>query len=341
MEQRTDWVDYAKAIGILLVVYGHVARGVYNAGIEFPKPIYLLADSIVYSFHMPLFFFLSGLFFSQSLAKRGRKQLILSKIDTIVYPYILWSILQGGIEVYLSRYTNGTLTFADVFSLMWEPRAQFWFLYALFVIFVASAFVFNASTNKYSPVIFVLSAVLYVYPALTPDFLPLRFIAQNSVFFVLGIVYNQYGKTIKLGSPTACLLFSALFVLSQWYFHDILSLNYRNKGLLTLALALISILFVVSLSSVLTRTRSRVFQFIGASSMAIYLMHILAGSGARVALKNFLGIETLSLHLIIGCIIATAGPIVVVLLANKFNVKYLLAAPVSSWFPLGIKKTPH
>ncbi|OQK17044.1 hypothetical protein AU255_03865 [Methyloprofundus sedimenti] len=26
-----DWVDYAKGIGIIIVVYGHVARGVFNA----------------------------------------------------------------------------------------------------------------------------------------------------------------------------------------------------------------------------------------------------------------------------------------------------------------------
>jgi len=28
MQERNVWVDYAKAIGIILVVYGHVARGV-------------------------------------------------------------------------------------------------------------------------------------------------------------------------------------------------------------------------------------------------------------------------------------------------------------------------
>jgi len=58
---RSGWVDYAKAIGIILVVYGHVARGLYNAGIAFPEPLYSLTDSVVYSFHMPLFFFLSGI----------------------------------------------------------------------------------------------------------------------------------------------------------------------------------------------------------------------------------------------------------------------------------------
>src|SRR5690606_15822455 len=72
MQERNAWVDYAKAIGIILVVYGHVARGVFNAGLPMEESSYLLVDSIIYSFHMPLFFFLSGLFFYDSLMKRGK-----------------------------------------------------------------------------------------------------------------------------------------------------------------------------------------------------------------------------------------------------------------------------
>ena len=30
-QKRENWVDFAKGIGILLVVYGHVSRGVVNA----------------------------------------------------------------------------------------------------------------------------------------------------------------------------------------------------------------------------------------------------------------------------------------------------------------------
>jgi fucose 4-O-acetylase-like acetyltransferase len=105
MQERNAWVDYAKAIGIILVVYGHVARGVFNAGLPMDQDKYLLVDSVIYSFHMPLFFFLSGLFFYDSLVKRGKTGLVVNKIDTIVYPFIVWSLLQGVVEVVLSNRT--------------------------------------------------------------------------------------------------------------------------------------------------------------------------------------------------------------------------------------------
>ncbi|SUY94743.1 acyltransferase [Klebsiella pneumoniae] len=93
---REAWVDYAKGIGIILVVFGHVNRGLYSAGIQLSGSSYLLTDSIIYSFHMPLFFFLSGLVFLRNpWIKRGKTSFVISKIDTIVYPYVSWSLLQG------------------------------------------------------------------------------------------------------------------------------------------------------------------------------------------------------------------------------------------------------
>ena len=148
MSNRSIWVDYAKAIGIILVVYGHVIRGIFKAGLPIDTDFYRLSDSIVYSFHMPLFFALSGLFFYKSLSKRGVAGLIGSKIDTVIYPYLIWSIIQGVIEASLSSYTNGNVTYREVFSLLWQPRAQFWFLYALFIIFVVASVLFSKLSVK-------------------------------------------------------------------------------------------------------------------------------------------------------------------------------------------------
>nr|MBF0682940.1 acyltransferase family protein [Pseudomonas sp.] len=163
MQERNAWVDYAKAIGIILVVYGHVARGVFNAGLPMDEELFVLVDSIIYSFHMPLFFFLSGLFFYDSLMKRGTGGLIVNKVDTIVYPFIVWSLLQGFFEAALSNYTNGQVTVTEVLSLLWEPRAQFWFLYALFMVFVLSAFVYAKADRRFFLPLLLVFAVLYLF----------------------------------------------------------------------------------------------------------------------------------------------------------------------------------
>lgn len=333
MTTRTDWVDYAKAIGIILVVYGHVARGLYNGGIAIPEHVYLLADSIVYSFHMPLFFFLSGLFFYSSFVKRGAVGLTFNKIDTIVYPYILWSILQGSVEVVLSSYTNGNVTWGEVLQL-WDPRAQFWFLYALFFIFLASTAIFSAVQYRWLMFIFGFTCLLHLFRGYLPDFKIVLFVANNLVYFVFGVVFTRFNIVSYLSSYSAFLIFLVLFITAQYGFHNYLGLKYTYRGFEALVLAITSILFVVSASALLSRTSSKALAFIGASSMAIYLMHILAGSGVRVVLSKFFGINDVAVHLLLGCLAGLFLPLLAVYLINRLNIPYLFSAPVSQIFQL-------
>jgi len=330
LENRSHWIDYAKAIGIILVVYGHVARGLYKAGIEIPKEFYELADSIVYSFHMPLFFFLSGVFFYSSFTKKGGVKLITSKIDTIVYPYIIWAITQGVIEAFLADYTNGSVTYAEVFSLLWSPRAQFWFLYALFIVFFLAAAIFSVVSKKSAIAVFLLSAITYVYPEIIPEGMVFKFISSNFVFFMFGIVFTLRLNAEQLSSRMSLFLLACVFSTSQFIFHHTLGLNYTDKGIASLSLALISIFFIISLSAWGALRPHRLMTFIGTSSMAIYLMHILAGSGARVALLTFMGIDSPTIHLVAGCFIGIFVPLLALIVINKLKIPYIFSAPVSN-----------
>ncbi|AJQ92830.1 acyltransferase family protein [Gynuella sunshinyii] len=340
MESRTYWVDYAKAIGILLVVYGHVARGLENGGIVIPEQLfgaYQLTDSIVYSFHMPLFFFLSGLFFQHSFSKRGGGQLVLSKIDTVFYPYVLWSIIQGCTEVLLSHYTNGDLTLSRVFTLLWSPRAQFWFLYALFFVFVAASLIFSLVPEKFTLVIFILAVLANIFRSHMPPDIISTYISRHFVFFAFGIIFSQYFRADRLASPFMLLMMLAAFIGSQYLYHRYLLLH-EAKTVFSLLLALVSIMAVVSLSAFLARKYYRTLAYLGYASMAIYLMHTLAGSGTRVILKSFLGVTDLSVHLLLGNIMAVLGPIIALRIIDHYNIPYLLSAPISRWLKLSYRK---
>lgn len=49
--KRNSYIDIAKGLGMLLVIWGHIKQG--GLSVDF-----------TYSFHMPFFFFLSGMLFS-------------------------------------------------------------------------------------------------------------------------------------------------------------------------------------------------------------------------------------------------------------------------------------
>lgn len=73
-ETRYDFIDFLKGVGIFLVVWGHTM---------FPRSVY------IYSFHMPLFFFLSGFLHKDKPAR----QFIIGKINTVYIPYAIFTVL--------------------------------------------------------------------------------------------------------------------------------------------------------------------------------------------------------------------------------------------------------
>ncbi|MBB1477107.1 acyltransferase family protein [Shewanella sp. SG41-3] len=329
MEDRARWVDYAKGIGIILVVYGHVMRGLYSAGFEFYGRFYELSDSIVYSFHMPLFFFLSGLFFYQTLSNKGPKQLIFSKIDTLFYPYVVWSIFQGSIEAILSNYTNGNVTFSDVLSLLWAPRAQFWFLYDLFFCFVFFSVILNAQT-KIRTIISFLFLITFYYILLNVSN-DNTLLLVYCIFFLFGVIYNFYFNKGYMESKLLLLIVSILFFISQYIYHFYYSLSYLDYSIFSLLLAFVSVFFIVLLSLFLSKTKVKFLSYLGGASMAIYLMHILAGSGVRVILGNIFGIESVVIHLILGLVAGLFFPLIALWVFRKANLKYIFSAPISGF----------
>lgn len=328
MEGRSYWLDYAKAIGIILVTYGHVARGLFQAGLFPQHEIYRYMDSVIYSFHMPLFFFLSGTLLYSSFLKRGGKTLLWSKVDTLVYPYLLWSLLQGGIEVLLSSYTNGDTTLGDVLSLLWEPRAQFWFLYALFLLFavVSTALVVFGRAALWP--LFLLAVAMYLWDTSLMNYLPYRLIARNLVFFMFGVIFSL-GAAGRFATGFAWIPWSIVFVAAQYLFHGVLGLTYNDKGLHALLLAFVSIMFIASVSFRAAVKPSKTIMLIGTSSMAIYLMHILIGSGVRILLQKILHSDSLTLHLVAGCSLGILLPMIIFRMSDQAHLKYFFSAPIT------------
>src|SRR5437868_12279972 len=97
-KKRLEWVDYLRGIAIVLVVYRHALLGIERSSIEVPQFL-KDANMIFYSFRMPLFFILSGLFISRSLAKRPLNQLIGIKFEKLLYPYLVWTFLQVSLQI--------------------------------------------------------------------------------------------------------------------------------------------------------------------------------------------------------------------------------------------------
>lgn len=88
---RISWIDMAKGYGTILVIYAHLGVGELW--------------SWIYSFHLPLFFFLSGYVFS---TKYDFKEFLIRKIRAIIFPYFFYGSIMIAFELLWNSSINET-----------------------------------------------------------------------------------------------------------------------------------------------------------------------------------------------------------------------------------------
>src|SRR6266496_728089 len=162
-ESRLNWVDAAKGLGIVLVVVGHVVRGLVSADLMNWTPAARFVDAWIYSFHMPLFFFLSGLFLCRSAGNNSLLDFISDKARVVAYPYIVWSTITVLLKSALGSIPNKPRELSDLFLLAYDPIEQYWFLYVLFVVTI----VIGVLLRFVSPWLIIVIAIV-AYPSILP-----------------------------------------------------------------------------------------------------------------------------------------------------------------------------
>ena len=301
--------DYARGIGILLVVYGHVLRGLNGAGIVPDANPIMASDYAIYTFHMPLFFLLAGMNVAKGLA---RPRFLQSKLMTIVYPYLFWSLVQGLVQVIMSDSANHRFHLSDLAAaIFWKPFGQFWFLYALFLCHVL------VSLTSGKPLKVGLFALAAYAAGLYFDWGIVSLSFKFFLFYAAGLLAAPHlkGLVVRLANPAwigATLLALGISIYAARRFG-----NYYDPS--ALPAAFLGMFLILQVSALLARSnRMRMIELLGLASMPIYLVHILAASGTRIIFSK-LGITDMYLHLGGGLIMGVVFPVAIYYVAYLFR----------------------
>ena len=182
--KRIEFIDSLKGFAILLVLWGHSIQYLCSSIDFFQNFIF----KIIYSFHMPLFFLISGFFFHSSL-KLHFKDFCLKKTIQLLLPCFTWSVLIVGLGIINSCY-SGECDYhwlQIIKTFFTHFRSEFWFLFKLFISFFIT-YVFYTLFNRWW-FVFILG-ILFVMLMPYSEFDYQRFLLP---FLFAGIVIrNQY-----------------------------------------------------------------------------------------------------------------------------------------------------
>ncbi|MGA2782942.1 MAG: acyltransferase family protein [Smithella sp.] len=111
--QRISWVDNAKALGIILVFYGHIVEKIFQT--YYGIPATGLQYKLIYLFHMPLFFLLSG-YLVKETQHRKLFMFMKNKFMTRIVPFFFFNILILPCLFIFAKISNQSINVSQFFQ---------------------------------------------------------------------------------------------------------------------------------------------------------------------------------------------------------------------------------
>ena len=289
VEKRVEYVDIAKGIGITLVVMGHNDFALISP----------FAHKLIYSFHMPMFFFRSGMFFKPDIPFWT---FVRQRFHRVLRPFLFMILFIFFMSISFSKVSileaSRRLVKAMYGSGQYLDWVQLWFLPHLFVVSLFAYFFVRAiRQTKLSRVRWVLLTGLYIVGVLSIKlFSPFEFnllgkdlivyglpfsldlVLISGFFFMLAYELNQKQYVTFLESPLTLFISGLTLVFLVWYFPLKIDFNIRQFDSLPVNTieTLLGIVFILALSKQLERVNwlSTLFKYIGQASLIVLIFQV-------------------------------------------------------------------
>ncbi len=320
MKQRVYLYDNIKGILIFLVVFGHVIESL--AGAPFYKTLYI----IIYSFHMPLFIYVSGYFTSYKPDKM---------VKTILYPYVIFQCLYVIFDRLVLKGTASTLSLVS-------PYWVLWYLPSLFIWRSLIPF-FETKSKKKAVVLLTVSFILSLVAGFDTKlgyYLAFSRITVFFFFFLLAFYQKKFiafegleklrkNKTLKIIVLFVPFIFISLLVLfnqkinSAW-FYGAYSYSYLDYNIfIRLGILVCSTAFIAFFNLFTANKKIPLLTYLGENCIYIFLLH-----GFFVKLLNLFKIQRMFNYNFF--FLMAISLFIILICANKYTIKftkYLVAFP--------------
>lgn len=280
--EREDWIDYAKGLGIFLVVYGHVIQGLTKANLITTHSVYQDSVLMIYTFHMALFFLVSG-FVTKPVSKDMLREFVRNKFQRLMYPYFIWSTAMVGAKTLFSNFINQPLKLENILQIGWKPVDMMWFLYTLFLCFVLKA-LFDWSYSFFMIPFSSLLLVALCFGLFENEILV--HLTLNLPFFCLGVLLQNQVRPmnprVNITSLGASVLIFFLIVCTPMLINMHWVVRSLIQGVFGCNLLIQIAIFLANCG------QFSLIRKLGVCSFAIYLMHGYFATGARLVMAPYL-----------------------------------------------------
>lgn len=289
-DTRDRLYDVAKGVGIILVICGHMF---YNGWCEYPR-------RIIYLFHMPLFFFISGAFLGRVLTRRFKDECYKLAVNVAV-PFVFFF----AIGTVLKFFHLHPFPWPRFLSSLWAghpcTNPPLWFL----TVIICSRMLINRCPIVVSKwwgwvVALMVSIVVFLLPKSILRVLPLKMGLWPIAILYMGLGFKgkdflcrirekNLRSVILVVIAVFCLLFPCI---KAFYFTEYVSLSSYDFGDVTNILAAVAgIGGIMAFAEVLTRTPlcgvREFLIYLGRNALYIFSFEATLSGVEKLALARF------------------------------------------------------
>ena len=287
MKKRIIYIDILRALAIILVIIGHIPYPGLNPDVK----------KWVYSFHIPLFFFVSGMSMTFTNYKTNNiKNNLEKRFQHIYLPYLIWAILLSLPNITLLSVPK--IIYGTHKSIASVSNSSLWFLPVLFLSTILIDLILFILTKKKKTAIIKILPLIFlaislaippqttIQPILHGHNFPfgLDIVPMASTFIIIGYLFQNYKNTHRKIFSSS--LLKALVLIISIFLTTFFSLqnevNYtlmaenRYGNIIYFLIAsfsgiIMSIILSISIEKH-TKKIAKLLQLIGANTLIIFIL---------------------------------------------------------------------
>ena len=291
-------IDTLRGLACIFLVLFHIIGAGKQSGLKIDAGMLRDINDLFSYVRMPLFTFLSGYVYAIRPFSSGTGAFIKGKVRRLLLPMLIVGTLYAVIQSLVPGTNRGVDDWSMLHIL---PVAHFWFVEALFLIFIAVLLLEKLtlfSHKKSTLLVIALAGLLFLSPLNT------RYFAGSGAlylfpFFLSGMFIKRFNvsgsKLIGMG------IMLGVIVALYFKFPDFNASKYqRDIFTLLVGIAACTSLFFLSV-------KSFALSVIGQYSYAIYIFHVFFTAASRICLDK-MGVHDISVIIALSLIFGLAGP---------------------------------
>ena len=340
--ERIKWIDSLKGFAIICVVLGHIVKGYMDAGVfaKFTNAMYDIYN-LIYMFHMPLFFMISGCLFAKAYYignppdRMLREKSYKCQLWNLILLYIIYDVLLGVFKILFGGYVKHQVNYRDILMIWAKPIQLYWYLYILIVLYVVFAISTIRNANQFMLLVVLICISIVSNFSLEISWFQVSRTAYYAFFFFFGIILERH--EFKIGDGKLVRVFAVITLI-------LIQIFWGKRPLCEIPVVKFIVGWGTSLSLIeLFRTFSvlrenSVLNKCGQYCLEIYLLHTYIATANRNLLPK-IGLSNFYVNIGANLLLSVGIPILITWVVRKLKLYSLMFEPNCVIKKIVLKKT--